>query len=639
MYRYLALVWNPQHLESMCAAGSLIETAVPAAWTSVYNGSGIRLFRTDARQSSATMYPLERGAGVIFGRIFEGDCNVQIPRAASFGEAETRKVLASGGRHVLERYWGTYIAIIYDESTRRHHVFRDPTGTMPCYHTTHRNIEVFFSAIEDAVECIPDPFSIDREYLARWLYRRNLANGSTGLDNVKPLPPAECLTIAESSRSRTRLWNPVTIASTPAFEQPEEAASALRTTVQNTVHAWASCYEDITHRLSGGLDSSIVAACLAQAPSKPRLTYLNIAIESAGTRQSVYMPGVDKAISEKVRAILSHGDERRFARLVAKRWNGTLVERKRNPNLDMQRLIQVPLKPGPLLYFTDVDMDEARLQMISDFGTQAFFSGQAGDSVFFATTQPMAAIDYAYIHGARPALWRHLLATATLSRESLWSVLGKSVAHGLLRRRYISLTHLIERPGLLTQELTMRMPQLERDHRDRQYAATSSLPPGKQMLAQAVGATPYFDCEGHSGYLADHIDPLDAQPVWELMLRIPTYTVLKDGVSRGLARHAFRDVLPEEIRKRVAKGSGSPFYQNIVRYHRGLLREYLLDGELVKDRYLDRRKVDECLAADDPSMTIFAPTLLSYLSAEIWLRQWREVRTAGAGSSFAAQKA
>jgi asparagine synthase (glutamine-hydrolysing) len=169
------------------------------------------------------------------------------------------------------------------------------------------------------------------------------------------------------------------------------------------------------------------------------------------------------------------------------------------------------------------------------------------------------------------------------------------------------------------------MSSAEQAQRDTNYVASSALPPGKQIMSHGVGVTSYQEYAFHAGNYADHVNPLDAQPLWELMLRIPTYTILMNGTSRGLARHAFRDLLPNEIRKRISKGSGSPFYQHVVRNHRGLLREYLLDGELAKERLLDRHKIEECLAADDPSTIMFAPTLLSYLSAEIWLQQWRNV--------------
>lgn len=625
MYRYLALVWNPQDPQGNATAVELTRTTGAATWSVVYQAAGIKLLRTDTRQTSATVYPLCRNQGVVFGKLFASQGNVQAPREAAFGADETEQIVGSGGRHIVERYWGTYIAIVRD--TRSCRVFRDPTGTLACYHTVHGGIDLFFSDIEDLVDCLPGPFTLDREHLARWLYLPPLAKHSTGLEGVKPLPAGECLILSAQTRSAARLWDPAAIAAEPRFEQPEAAAHALRSTVQNVVHAWAGCYRNITHRLSGGLDSSIVAACLAQAPSKPRLTYLNLAIESDGIQQHVHMPGVNPAFHEKIRAVVSHGDERYYARLVANLWNATLVEKKRNPELNIARLSDLPPQLNPALYFTTLEMDDAKLEMIRTCGTQAFFSGQAGDSVFLATLQPLAALDYAHLHGLRPGLWRHLVASAGLSRESLWSVLRKTLSHGVLRRRYVSLMHLIQRPSLLTQEIVTQMAEVERAHHQAQYAATAFLPPGKQMLAQAVASTAYYDYAFHSGKFADHVNPLDAQPIWELALRIPTYTFLLNGTSRGLARHAFRDVLPAEIRKRIAKGSGSPFYQHMVRSQRGLLRDYLLDGQLVRDRYLDRRKLEDCLAADDPSSIVFAPTLLSYLSAEIWLQQWKRIGT------------
>jgi asparagine synthase (glutamine-hydrolysing) len=625
MYRYLALVWNSRNPEDSRAATTLAGPALPSTWSVAYQAPGIKLLRTDARQSAAIVYPLPRDSGVIFGKLFESHRDVQAPHGPSLDADETRQIVASGGRRIVERYWGSYIAIIRDQSARGHHVFRDPTGTVACYHTVHGGIDVFFSNVEDVIRCLPGPFDIDREHLTRWLYLPPLASRSTGLTGVKPLPAGECLTLLEGTRTQSRLWDPAEVARQRRFEQPDEAAHALRSTVQNTVNAWASCYENITHLLSGGLDSSVVAACLAQAPTKPRLTYLNLAIESHNAQQQVHMPGVDRALQDKIRATVSHGDERYYARLVTTLWNAPLVERTRSPELSIERLSSLPPRLNPALYFTAHELDAAKLEMIGTYGTQAFFSGQAGDSVFLATSQPLPAIDYAHQHGLRPGLWRHVLATAALSRESLWSVLGKTWSHGLLGRRYVSLLEHIERASLLPQDRVVELMKAEHAYRETQHASSTNLPPGKQLLVQGVAAAPYYDFEFHAGQRADHIDPLNAQPVWELALQIPTYTVLLDGTSRGLARHAFRDVLPAEIRKRVAKGSGSTFYQHVVRSQRNLLQQVLLDGQLVKERYLDRRKLDECLAADDPSAIIFAPILLSYLSAEIWLQQWQQV--------------
>lgn len=622
MYRYLALVWNPQHLDNVRSAVALADAA-PATWNTMYEGAGIKLFRTDARRKSAQVYPVGRNGGVIFGRLFEGHCDIQIPRTVAFDGDEAHKVIGSGGRHVVERYWGTYVAFLYNAAARRHHIFRDPTGTLACYHTEHRGIDLFFSDIEDAMQCLPGPFRVDPEFLPRWLHMRQLTNDRTGIENIKPLPAGQCLTVSDGARTWSRLWDAVAIAGDPAFERPDEAARALRSTLQSTVNAWASCYGSITHRLSGGLDSSIVAGCLAQTPSNPRLSFVNLAAELETDATLVHNPGLSQELFDKFRTIISPGDERHFARLVAQRWRVPLVERKRVATLDHERLTDLPPSLSPHMYFTSFEMDDAKMEMIRNFGAEAFFSGQGGDSVFFAVMQPLSAIDYARMHGLRPSLWRHVIDSARLSRESVWSVIRKTAAHGLLSKRYISPMYGFERPGLLTDELIAAMTRVEHAYRQAQNDAGASLPPGKQFMSPGVAATPYYDYRFHSGNFADDIDPLDSQPVWELMLRIPTYTILMNGTSRGLARYAFRDILPTEIRKRMTKGTGTPFYQHVVRTHKELLREQLLDGELMKDGYLDRRKVEQCLALDDPSMQVRASSLLSYLSAELWLQQWR----------------
>jgi asparagine synthase (glutamine-hydrolysing) len=155
----------------------------------------------------------------------------------------------------------------------------------------------------------------------------------------------------------------------------------------------------------------------------------------------------------------------------------------------------------------------------------------------------------------------------------------------------------------------------------------TDLPPGKQLHLAGITGPIYDDYVFASGNYADHVEPLHSQPVSEVMLQIPTYVALVNGVSRGLARRAFADLLPDEIRRRQVKGTGNPFYQHVVRHNLELLREHLLDGRLVADGYLDRRKLAAFLSSNEPVfVSVQASRLLSYLSAEIWLHQWADLR-------------
>jgi asparagine synthase (glutamine-hydrolysing) len=46
--------------------------------------------------------------------------------------------------HLLRRYWGRYVAVIRSENALS--VIRDPSGAMPCYHTSHGRDLVLASA-------------------------------------------------------------------------------------------------------------------------------------------------------------------------------------------------------------------------------------------------------------------------------------------------------------------------------------------------------------------------------------------------------------------------------------------------------------------------------------------------------------
>jgi asparagine synthase (glutamine-hydrolysing) len=153
-------------------------------------------------------------------------------------------------------------------------------------------------------------------------------------------------------------------------------------------------------------------------------------------------------------------------------------------------------------------------------------------------------------------------------------------------------------------------------------AAAARLPAGKVAQLKALANSQYYEFVFSSEEFANHIDPFNSQPVWEFVLSTPTYVLLNNGVSRGLARMAFRDQLPEEIRRRQTKGTGTPFYQHVVRQNLGLLREHLLEGHLVRQGYVSRTRLEHCLLAPEPFLIFPASGLLLYLAAEIWLQAW-----------------
>jgi len=622
MHRYLAIVWNPHGMESAQTGRSVRAnlTSVQVEWIVVYDAPGMLILHKGSRQRSTEAYVLKSNGGVILGKIFDRhDSQYAAPRKVEFNERETLKIVSTGGQHLVEHYWGSYVAFLHDELLNKHHILRDPMGNLPCYHTRHKGIDIFFSSVEDSIRLLPLTLSVDRDYLVKWLVFSGLSTRHTGLENLEDLPGGECLTLSQGSAKRTILWDPISFARTPRFEQPDEAARELRLVVQNTVSAWASCYQNIVLHLSGGLDSSIVAACLAQAPSTPQVTYINFS-DVEFDREPLCMPGVDEKTANRMRSLISYGDERYFARLVAARWHAPLVEKQRSISINMARLWHVPLKARPALYCGTMDADDAEVKLIEACGAQAFFSGQSGDSLFLAAQHSLSAVDHACLHGITPGLWQHLVAASKLSGESLWAISRRVIEYAIRDRSSISLATALKKPTLLREELVKNLTNEDIRSHVAQLIRHSSLPPGKRN--HVTGLAGQYHSVNRSTENADHIHPLNSQPIWELMLQIPTYTILTGGIGRGLARRAFADALPAEIRTRQSKGTGTPFAQQLIRRNLDFVRRHLLDGLLVQQNYLDRQRLRDYFSADEPFLVVGAHQILNYFAAEIWLQQW-----------------
>lgn len=628
MLRYLALVGEPGDptlIEAMRSYTALL--AVNAAdWSTAYSGPGALVLYKSTMPEAMERHVLQDG-GVVLGALFErheGDDHVVMK--GGFTAEDSKRILVTQGRALIERYFGAYVAFLYDRTRGCGHVFREPMGNVPCYRTARDGIQVFFSHVEDCVRCLHLEFEIDPARLTRWLVFAGVLSTDCSLKHVENVLAGERLTIARGHIARDRLWSARFFASQSHAGGPAQAARLLRRTVQGAVNAWAARYanigpnSNIAVKLSGGLDSAIVTACVAHAPSAPKVTCLNFTAGALG--EQMHFPGVPDKEQARVRAVTEPGDERAFARLVAQRWGMPLIEHQRNRAMDLHALSLAPLSVDPAVYFTAMDVDEIEVALAAEGGTQAFFSGQHGDEVFMSTRRPFAPIDFAFEHGLRSDLLTHVLNAARTSHRSFWSVLKQSLWNGALKRPYRHGADCLSWPSLLPAE-TLNALTAE-DFASPFAWMLSGLPPGKQFHAMAAGAAAYHRFIFKAGHLADYVDPLNSQPVWEQVLQFWTYDLALNGESRGLARQAFADMLPEQIRRRQVKGVGTAFYQDVVNRNRNYLKDRLLQGWLVRDGYLDRRRVEHCLSAEYPSATHTASTILAYLSAEIWMQRWME---------------
>lgn len=623
MYRYLALIWNPEDSESIrqvtCAEA---KAHARPGWEVALRATGLLVVHRNAPPGAT--YLLNDFNGIVLGSIYHrtrhDNCQ---PQPVRFDAWETQRIIHSEGRHLVEHYWGSYVAILHRHDARAVSVLRDPTANLACFRAKWNRIDVFFSDAEDFTDWIPMPLSLDWRYMSARLIMGFQLSRECGLAEIEDIPGGELLTLSGKGETRSVLWHPSRFCVEGCIEDEEQAVQELRSTVLNVVDTLAFEHSDILVLLSGGLDSSIVTSCLAQRSRKATVTCLNFYITTDDAPDRLPdLPGLNKENMAKVRRIIGDADERQFASRVAQKCGFPLTEKKQTVrDIDIRRIQNALLTPRPSNYIFVLNQDDVESECAAACRATACFTGIGGDTVFCCTLRAIGAPDYAYLHPFGSLLLRHLAATATLSGESYLRVLGKVFKYGILRRRRPPPFDAMQQPHLLSDQVANAV-DLASFHHPWIDGATGLCPGKHDQVAGVANSVPFYSQIHRRERIAPAVSPLASQPVVETCLRIPTYVLLSNGVSRGLARQAFRDLLPSEVARRTTKGGALWFWQRLVRENIQFIREYLLDGTLVRTGLLDQHKLEQFLIPEQPFLTVQPYQIMDYLGCEAWASQW-----------------
>jgi asparagine synthase (glutamine-hydrolysing) len=198
--------------------------------------------------------------GVVVGTLFHRHGPARAIQL--LGDVE-RSTLARGGTEtLLQVYWGGYLAVrARDDAVE---ILRDPSGALPCYRARAGDTMMFASDVELLSMAGGAPEGIGWDALGRILYSCGLPAIETALTGITTLFPGQPTALKEGSERVLPGWSPWDFVAPRAGEEMAATAEHLRRVVEQCVAAWASLYRHPLLSLSGGLDSSIVAASLAR---------------------------------------------------------------------------------------------------------------------------------------------------------------------------------------------------------------------------------------------------------------------------------------------------------------------------------------------------------------------------------------
>jgi asparagine synthase (glutamine-hydrolysing) len=271
-------------------------------------------------------------------------------------------------------------------------------------------------------------------------------------------------------------------------------------------------------------------------------------------------------------------------------------------------------------------------------GATAIYEGCYGDQVFDNYADSWALAEYIWRRGFGVGAIRLANDICLRAGTSMWRLLREGIrdgwAHpprGAFTRFHLQRSRIgraktdprlkVER--LLTEEVWARGAGLIERFNHPWLRNVDGIPPGKLLMVATLTAEMRYNAVfSRLEDAATIVGPLGSQPLVELCLRIATYLSRRAGWRRAVARQAFRSDLPEAITFRTSKGSYNRWVHESIMQNLPFVRESLLDGVLVQERILDRKRVEQALARPEVASGPIEMEIIRHLYTECWLRHW-----------------
>lgn len=517
--------------------------------------------------------------GLIVGDLF---------RAASSSRAEARDgdAIGANGQMLPDRYWGDYVALTLARDERTVAAFRSPSGGVHAFRVRLGSLVCIASHIEYLIEPGPVSPAIDWAFVAHHLAFAHLHGGATGISGIDEILPGECAKGQDGRCERSTLWSPWTFTARERHAATfDEATARVRAAVLHATAALVPPGETVALELSGGLDSSIVAAALATTGA--RAIALNLAT-----------PGPE-------------GDERHYARAVSEHTNIPLIETLVEGDIDLTEVVpRIEARPGMLAMLRLADRSFALRG--HEHHVDVFVNGTGGDCVFCSLGTVAPAIDRLKAHGMTMGVAATVRDIAAVHGDNVWAAArmtfrgsrrGPPVPVWKRNRHFLNDERLPDAPG--------HHPWLDEPE--------GALPGSRAHIHAILASYAHLDGYGRHA-VAPSLFPLLSQPVVEACLSVPTWLWVAGGRDRAVAREAFRGALPRTVVERRTKGGMDAFCARTFELNRPQLRSFLLEGRLAGAGLLDRAAIDACLAQPLANRDQLFYRLLPIVDIEAWVR-------------------
>ena len=521
--------------------------------------------------------------GLIIGEVFRKHDGSRVTRVSSEDAAH---IAAGDFRELIDQFWGPYVAIMQDIDTHEIRVLRAPLGELPCLVVPVGEAFALASDVDMlSAFGLYDPL-VDWSELARELARKDRVSTTTCLWSVRELRGGTMEVFGPRGQRAATVWSPSQAFAAARIENAEEAIALVSATTRMCAASRAERIQRAVLMLSGGMDSSILAAALVGA---------GVQVE---------------ALTLVTRDAL--GDERDYARAVCDHLGIVLHERQRDVeriDINWSSAAGLPRPSGRFMWQESLRHSHG---LARETDAQAIFNGGGGDQVFCSLHSSNPVADALRTFGLGKMAWRMAGILSEITQVPVATIMADGI-----RRAWLG-----KRSSGTPSDINMLCGPLTDPENDDPRPRPGKFLPGQEAHARMIGAGQSYvetlDPRSPSPIIA----PLLSQPLVETCLRMPSWLWFGEGLNRYVARQAFASELPERVIFRHSKGTPDSFTAEIFETWRLQIRELLAEGELARQGVIDRAAVLEVLDDPRPPRDSRFRRVLQFAEAEAWAAGW-----------------
>jgi asparagine synthase (glutamine-hydrolysing) len=524
--------------------------------------------------------------------------------------SDTEVILAAyeaWGVGCVDRLRGMFAFAIWDAPGRRLFLARDRVGIKPLVYSWDGRCLRFASELKAILEDPTVPRVLDREALRDYFTHLYVPGPRSIFRDIRKLPPASYLICSLDGAGEPVVKSYWDLRMVPDATLSEaEWTEQLDHLLHETVRMHLVSDVPIGAFLSGGLDSSTVAACMARSASGPIKTF------SIGFDEADY-------------------DELRYARMLASRYGTEHFELVVKPDV-------MEVLPRLAEQFDEPFADASAVptycvsRITRDHVTVAL-SGDGGDENYAGYHR------YAEAVALRDQMDRSPL--SLLKPLARWA--GARRRPGARGREFLQVRGL-DAVDRYVRMLTYQTPETLEGLLTGDAAAAIDLagpPRALRALAARAGTEDYLSTLQYMDvhhYLPEDIltkvdrasmltslearVPLLDHVVMEHAARMPPGLKLRDGRGKHVLKAAMAPYLPGEMLHRRKMGFGVPLAQWFRRDLKDFTRDVLLDARTRQRGLLRPEAVARLLDAHQAGRRDYSSQLWSLICLELWCRRW-----------------